>query len=132
MCSRECAAEVCVEKLFSSSALAMSGRGRRANSTAKSIIYNLYKYFERENAKSKYRGTPKLTFKTVEATGYSEHTVRRIVAVKSEISGTALLIERRLYWMISTQEALRRLVHDFYHEKVLDSLLVASKDLQYI
>ena len=67
----------------------MTGKGRRANNTAKSIIYNVYKYFERVNAKSKYRGLPKLTFKTAEATSYSERTVRRIVTEKSDISGTA-------------------------------------------
>ena len=41
----------------------------------------------RENTKSKNRGPLKLTFKTTETTGYSERTVRRDVAEKSEISG---------------------------------------------
>ena len=39
--------------------------------------------------KNKYRGPPKLTSKTAEATGNCEYTVRRIVAEKSEISGVA-------------------------------------------
>ena len=73
-------------ELFQSSALAMPGRGRRVNSTAKAIIYNVYKYFESAKS-SMYRGPPKLTSRTAEGTGYSEHTVRRIVAEKSEIRG---------------------------------------------
>ena len=52
-------------------------------------MYHVNKYFEEGSAKSKYRGTPKLTLKTAEATGYSERTVRRIIAEKSEISGAA-------------------------------------------
>ena len=49
-----------------------------------------YKYFERENANSKDRGPPNLIdLVMVKATGYSEHTVRRDVAEKSEISVAA-------------------------------------------
>ena len=65
----------------------MAGRGNRANSTANAIIYRLYKYFEKESVKSKCRGPLKVTSKTAETTGYSERTVRRIVAEKLEISG---------------------------------------------
>ena len=43
-------------KAVLSCVLAMSGKGRWVNSTGKAIIYNVYKYFERENAKSKNRG----------------------------------------------------------------------------
>ena len=121
----------------------MPGKGRRANSTAKSIIYNVYKYFERENAKSKYRGPPKLTFETAEATSYSQRTVTRIVTEKSKISGSAFTSPAKRYKVDRKKivlddfdtKALQRLVHDFYCEKTfptLDSLLVASKDLQYI
>ena len=78
----------CVEKLFSSCVLDISGTGKQVNSTAKTIIYNVFKYFERGNMKSRNRGPPKLPFKTAKATGYSEHT-RRVVAEKSEISGAA-------------------------------------------
>ena len=59
------------------------------NSTARSIIYNVCKYFERESAKSKYSWPPKLTHKTAEATGYGKHTVRKIVAEKSNLGGAA-------------------------------------------
>ena len=71
------------------SALAMPGRGKRVNRTANASIYHVYKYFEKGSAKSKYRGPPKLTLKTAEVTGYSECTVRRIVAEKSEIGFTS-------------------------------------------
>ena len=60
--------------------LAMSGKRRRVNSTSKAIVY---KYLERENAKSRNGGPPKVTFKMAKATGYIEHTVRRDVAAKS-------------------------------------------------
>ena len=54
-------------RAIESSVSGMPGRGKRVNSTAKTIIYNVYKYFERESTKSKYRGHP---HKTAEATGY--------------------------------------------------------------
>ena len=103
----------------------MPGKSRRADSTGKSIIYNVYKYFERESAKSKYRGPLKLTFKTVEATSYRERTVRRIVTEKSDISGTAFISPTKRYKVDRKKivlydfgtEALRRLVHDFYPNK---------------
>ena len=66
-------------RAIESSVSGMPGRGKRVNSIAKTIICNVYKYFERESAMSKYRGPPKLTHKTAEATGYGERTVRRIV-----------------------------------------------------
>ena len=43
----------------------------------------VYKYLERENAKSRNGGPPKVTFKMAKATGYIEHRVRRDVAAKS-------------------------------------------------
>ena len=64
-------------------------RGRIELPTPVYTFYHLYKYFEKGSAKSKYRGPPKLTSKTAEATGYSECTVRRIVAEKSEIGFTS-------------------------------------------
>ena len=67
----------------------MPVRGKRANRTANATIYHVYKYFEKRSAKNKCRGPPKSTSKTAEAIGYSERTVRRIVADKSKISGAA-------------------------------------------
>ena len=81
-----------VEPLESSIAT-MFGMGKQANSTAKNIIFNVYKYFKRESAKTKNRVLPKLTHKTAEATGYGEHTVRRIVAEKSALSGAAFPLQ---------------------------------------
>ena len=60
---------VCI-RAIESSVSGMPGRRKHVNSTAKTIIY---KYFERESTKSKYRGHP---HKTAEATGYGERTVR--------------------------------------------------------
>ena len=71
VCSRELAASLpqggeCI-RAIESSVSGMPGRGKGVNSTAKTIIYNVCKYFERESTKSKYRGPPKLTHKTAEA-----------------------------------------------------------------
>ena len=85
-----------VEPLESSVAT-MSARGKRVNSTAKNIIFNVYKYFERESTKTKNRVLPKLTHKTAEVTGYGEHTVRRIVAEKSALSGAAFSSPAKRY-----------------------------------
>ena len=90
----------------------MSGKGRWVSSTAKAIICNVCKYFERDNAKSKNRGPLKFTFKTAKATGYIERTERRDVAEKSEISGATFTspakcykINRKgLYWVILTRK----------------------------
>ena len=75
----------------------MPGRGKRAKSTAKNIIFNVYKYFERESAKTKNRVLPKLTHKTAEPTGYGECIVRRIVAKKSALGGAAFYTPAKRY-----------------------------------
>ena len=49
----------------------MPGRGKRVSSTAKNIIFNVYRFFEKESAKTKNKVPPTLTHKTAEATGYS-------------------------------------------------------------
>ena len=82
---------------FESSIATMPETGKRVNSTAKNIIFNVYKYFERESVKTKNRVPPKLTHKTAEATGYGEHTVRRIVAEKSALSGDAFSSPAKRY-----------------------------------
>ena len=122
-----------------SAVLAMPGRGKRANSTAQTIIYNVYQYFQKETAKNKYRGALKLTSRTAEATGYSERTVRRIVTEKTELEGAPFTSPPKRYRrerkrIDSDQfdtEALRRTVHEFYREKkypTLDMLLVAVRE----
>ena len=69
MFSRELAArkESSVQTL-KSVVMTMPGRGKQVNSTAKNITLDVYKYFEREIAKTKYTGPPRLTRKTAEAT----------------------------------------------------------------
>ena len=49
------------EYLSESSGLAMSGRGKRVRSAVKTIIFNVYKYFEQQASKSKYRGPSQVT-----------------------------------------------------------------------
>ena len=127
-----------VEPLESSIAT-MSGRGKRVNSTAKNIIFNIYKYFERESAKTKNRVPPKLTHKTAEAKGYGECTVRRIAVEKFALSRAAFSSPAKRYKIDRKKivmddfdtEALRRAVHEFYSEKkypTMDSLLSAVKE----
>ena len=76
----------------------MPGRGKRVNSTAKKIIFNIYKYFERESTKTKNRMPLKLTHKTAKATGYDERTVRKIVAEKFALSGTGAVFSSPGKW----------------------------------
>lgn len=118
----------------------MTGKGKRVNSTAKTIIFNVYQYFEKESAKSrKLKVPPKLTLKTAEATGYSERTVRRVVGEKSTLSGAAFssppkrykVDRRRIVVDDFDVEAVRRIVHDFYREKkypTLDLILAAVRE----
>ena len=124
---------------FELSVATMPGRGKRVNSTAKNIIFNVYKYFERESAKTKNRVPPKLMHKTAEAMGYGERTVRRIVAEKYALSGTAFSSPAKQYKIDRKKiimddfntEALQRAVHEFYCEKkypTMDSLLSAVKE----
>ena len=70
--------------------------------------------------KNKYRGALKLTSRTAEATGYSECTVRRVVAEKTELDGAAFTSPPKCYGRdrkiidpdhFDTQ-ALQRTVHD--------------------
>ena len=85
------------EYLSESSGLAMSGRGKRVRSAVKAIIFNVYKYFERQALKSKYRGPSQVTRKTAEATGYPERTVRRIVGEKASLCGAAFTSPAKRY-----------------------------------
>ena len=99
----------------------MPGRGKRVNSTAKNIIFKVYRFFEKESAKTKNKAPPRLTHKTAEATGYSERTVRRIVSEKSAQSGVAFCSPAKRYKLDRKKivlddfdtEALRRAIHNF-------------------
>ena len=64
-----------VSYLLKSAVLIMPGKGKRVNSTAKTITFNVYSYFKRQSQNSKGIegiGTPKLTNRTADATGYSK------------------------------------------------------------
>ena len=115
----------------------MPGKGKRVNSTAKTI-FNAYSYFERQSMKSKGRGPPKLTSRTADATGYSERTVRRIVAEKKSLEIAAFGLPAKRYKVERKKiivndfgmEGIRHTVHDFSLEKkyaTLESLLVVVK-----
>ena len=100
-------------------------------SAAKAIIFNMYKYFEWQASKSKYRGPSQVTRKTAEATGYSEQTVRCIVGEKASLYGATFTSPAKWYKVDKRTVCLvRHLIHDFYHETkypTLDSLLLAVK-----
>ena len=124
MYCREFAAKRELVEPLESSIATIPGRGKRVNSTAKNIIFNVYKYFERESAKTKNRVPPKLTHKTAEATGYGKRTVRRIVTEKFVLSGATFSspakrykIDRKTIMDYFNMEALRRTVHEIYSEK---------------
>ena len=95
--------------------LAMLGRGKRPNTTAKIIIYNVYQYFQKETAKSKYRGALKLTSRTAETTWYSERMyMRRIVAEKTELDGAAFTSPPKCY-----RRERKRIDPDLFDTKAL-------------
>ena len=132
---RVCREERELVEPLESSVATMPGSGKRVNSTAKNIIFNVYKYFERKSAKTKNRVPPKLT----EATGYGECTVRRIVAEKSALSGAAFLSPAKQYKIDRKKimiddfntEALWHVVLEFFSGKkypTMDSLLSALKE----
>ena len=59
---------------------------------AKTFIYNIYKYFDRQASKSKCRGPPQVTSKKTEATGYPELRVRCIMGEKPSFCGTGFTL----------------------------------------
>ena len=89
----------------------MPGRGKRVKGIAKTIIYNIYKYFKKKSAKSKYRGPLKLTRKTAEATGYGEQTVRQIIAEKTALSGAA-------FSLLFTLSAVKELTYKAFDQVI--------------
>ena len=117
----------------------MLGKEKRVNSIAKTIILNVYSYFERQSQKNKVRGPPKLTRRRADATGYSERTVHRIVAEKKSLEGAAFGSPAKRYKVERKKiivndfdmKGIRCTVHEFYREKkypMLVSLLVVVKD----
>ena len=89
--------------------------------------------------KNKYRGALKLMSRIMEVTGYSERTVWRIVAKKTELDGAAFTSPPKRYRRERKRidpdhfdtEALQCTVHEFYFEKkypTLDMLLVAVRE----
>ena len=62
----------------------MSGGRKRVNSTAKSITWSVYKYFKKQQAKSK-SSYGDIVKKTMEATGFSRSTVSRVLKEKDKI-----------------------------------------------
>ena len=66
-------------------------------SAAKAIIFNGYKYFERQASKRKYTGPSQVTRKMVEATGYPERPVRRIVGENASLCGAAFTSPAKWY-----------------------------------
>ena len=111
--------------LRESSGLAMFWKGKRVTSAAKTIIYNIYKYFKRQPSKSKCRGPPQVTCKTTEATGYPDLKVRCIMGEKPSFCGAAFTSPAKRYKVDRKTvrsddfdlEAMRSLVHDLYCEK---------------
>ena len=94
--------------LLKSAVIIMPGKGKVVNSTAKTIIFNVYSYFERQSQKSKGRGPAKLTSRTADATGYLERTVHRIVAENKSLEGATFGSRAKRYIV----EREKIIVHD--------------------
>ena len=116
----------------------MSGRGKRVNSTAKSIIWSVYKYFKKQQAKSK-RSYGDIVKKTMEATAFSRSTVFRVLKEKDKIGDRKFKSPKKRYnksrVIVSVDDfdvaAIRRTVHEFYDCKeypTITKLLSMLKD----
>lgn len=113
-------------------------KGKRANSTAKKIICKVFDYFDKEAKKNKRIKVLKLSTKMAEATGYSKHTVERVLAECKKLKGAPFTSPK--CYSKSRQcddfdiDAIRRSVHDFYTRKEyprLDKLLGAVTEKGY-
>ena len=100
------------------------------NSTAKTIITNVYKYFEKQSKKTKSSRPPKLSKKTAEATGYSSRTIEGVIAATQALSGAAFESPAKRYKTSRVRiivndfevAAIRRTIHDFYDRKEYPTL----------
>ena len=114
-----------VSYLLESAVLILPGKRKHVNSTAKTIIFNVYLYFKQQSQKSKGRGPPKLTSRTADATGYSERIERRIVAEKKSLERAAFGSSAKRYKVERKKiivddfdmGGIWHTVHDFYQEK---------------
>ena len=108
----------------------MPGKGKRLNSAAKTIITNVYQYFEKQSQKTKLSIAPKLSRKTAEATGYSKRTVERVIAQTRALSGSAFESPAKRYKASRVRivaddfdvAAIRRTIHEFYAYKEYPTL----------
>ena len=94
-------------------------KGKRVRSSSKTIICNVYSYFEKQSTKFKSTVPPKLCKKTADATGFSEHAVNRVVAEKRELEGSCFPSPSKRYKKTRERvivddfdtDAIRRTVH---------------------
>ena len=114
-------------------------KGRRVTSSSKTIIYNVYRYFERQSSKQKSTVPPKLSKKTADATGFSERTVNRVVAEKRRLEASPFPSPSKRYKKTRERisvddfdtDAIRRNVHEFYERReypTLEKLLQVLKE----
>ena len=107
----------------------------------KSIICNVHDYFDRQSKKQKST-PPKLCKKTAEATGFSEHTVNRVLLEKRKLDGSSFTSANKRYKESRERvdvdafdtDAIRRTVHKFYEKKeypTLDKLLQVLKKMLF-
>ena len=103
-----------------STVLIMPGKGKRVNSTVKTIIFNVSSYFERQSQKSKGRCPLKLTSRIADATGYSERIVSEKKSLERAAFGSPVKqckVERKIITDDFDMEGIRLTVHDFYRAK---------------
>ena len=99
------------------------------NSTAKTIITNVYQYFKKQSQKTK--SVPlKLSKKTAEATGYSLHTVEWVIMQTRALSSSAFESPAKCYKAIWARimaddfdvAAIWRTIHEFYDKRSYPTL----------
>ena len=113
----------------SSDSLAMP-KGKRVRSGSKTIIYNVYRYFEHQCVKQNSTVPLKLSKKTADATGFSERTVNRVVSEKRKLdvgpfpSPSKRNKKSREHVNVDDfdTDAIRRTVHEFYERREYPTL----------
>ena len=116
----------------------MPGQGKRTNSTVKTLICKVYKYFKSQQNKSK-GPSGSILKKTSEATGFCRSTVYRVLREQKHLglkkfdSPVKRYVKSRKSICVDDFDvaAIRRTVHEFYNRKeypTMTKLLAVLKE----
>ena len=115
----------------------MFRRGRRVRSETKTVVCNVFSYFEKQAKKGRITSSPLI--RTVHATGLSRTTVIRIRRERRSLPDEEFPTPTKRYRRTRRQvvtddfdrEAIRRRIYNLYEQKLnitLNKLLVSHND----